>query len=500
MTQPIATQTLEKFPAPAYTASVLHDIFEDAKRFFVEPLIEVDLAHGVMLAEQGIITSAEARALLKAVSEIDRARLARARFDGTCEDFFFYLESLITEACGDDIAGRLHTARSRNDIDVTIYRMRLRVDALALLRATLDLRGVLLDLAAQHHESVIPAYTHTQPAQPTTLAHYLLSMAETLGRDVVRQQRAWENMNYCPLGACAITTTGFPINRARTAELLGFTAPTVNSYASIASVDYFTEALGAVSALLVNVGKFAQEFLLMAMREFDALRLSDGYVQCSSIMPQKRNPVALEHVRALASKGLGQAQGVITAVHNTPFGDINDVEDDLQPLIAHAFRDATRAVSLLAAALKTATFNTALLRQRAAEGFIAITELADTIVRREGLPFRTAHHIAAQSVRTALDSAAGAGVITHEILQAAAQKVTGHALQLTAQETADALNPTNFVNVRSILGGPAPDETRRAWQVEQQQHATALVWLTAREEQQQAYAPKLRAIAAQFYQ
>src|SRR5690606_4234522 len=157
---------------------------------------------------------------------------------------------------------------------------------------------------------------HTQPAQPSTLAHFLLAIAENLGRDIRRLQSAYDNMNFSPLGACAITTTGFPISRERTSDLLGFTAPTVNSYASIASIDYFTELLGAVSALLVNVGKFAQEFLLMAMQEFDVIILSDGYVQGSSIMPQKRNPVAIEHVRAIASKGLGQALGVLTAVRS----------------------------------------------------------------------------------------------------------------------------------------------------------------------------------------
>jgi argininosuccinate lyase len=485
----------EKFPAPAYTESVLRDVFEDAKRLFVEPLIEVDLAHAVMLAEQGVITREEARALLRAVNGIDRERIQKAQFDGSCEDLFFYIETLITEVCGDDVAGRLHTARSRNDIDVTIYRMRLRRDAIALLRAAMGLRGVLLDLAAQHHETVIPAYTHTQPAQPTTLAHYLLSMAETLGRDVTRQQRALENMNFCPLGSCAITTTGFPISRERTAELLGFTAPTVNSYASIAGVDYFTEALGAVTALLINTGKFAQEFLLWAMREFDAIRLSDGYVQCSSIMPQKRNPVALEHVRALASKALGQAQGVITAIHNTPFGDINDVEDDLQPLIANAFRDARRAVSLLAAALQTATFNTELLEQRAGADFIAVTELADTIVRREGLPFRAAHRIVAHSVRAALAQKTD---ITHEIMQNAARDIIRRELSLMPQDVADAMNPQHFVNIRRIWGGPAPVETRRAWRVEKDLAEEQENWLQERETALRDYQEKLRAAVAGF--
>jgi argininosuccinate lyase len=329
--------TQEKFPAQNYKENVLADCFEDAKKYFLQPYIEVDYAHAIMLGEQGIITNDELKSLLSALRKLDIESIQAKEYDGTFEDLFYFLQIQVAAICGDaDTAGKLHTARSRNDIDVTIYRLYLRPELLKLMRSAMELRTNLLNLAAAHHDTLIPAYTHTQPAQPSTLAHFLLAMAENLGRDIKRLQRAYENMNFCPLGACAITTTGFPINRHRVAELLGFAAPTVNSYASIASVDYFTEMLGATSALLVNVGKFAQEFLLMAMMEFNVIRLPDGYVQGSSIMPQKRNPVALEHIRALASKALGQSLGVITSVHNTPFGDINDVEDDLQPLIYSA--------------------------------------------------------------------------------------------------------------------------------------------------------------------
>lgn len=486
-----ARAAAERFPTPAYSECVLTDCFDDAKRFFLDALIEVDMAHLIMLGERGIITHDETRALASALLALDRERIRAARYDGSCEDLFFFIENLITEECGDDVAGRLHTARSRNDIDVTIYRMRLRADVLELARAAINLRGELLNIAARHHESVIPAYTHTQPAQPTTLAHFMLAMAEVLGRDIERLQRSFVNMNRSPLGACAITTTGFPIDRERTAELLGFDSPTANSYASVGAVDYFTEALGAASTMLVNVGKFAQEFLLMAMREFDAVRLSDGYVQTSSIMPQKRNPVALEHVRALASKALGQATGVFLAVHNTPFGDINDVEDDLQPLIANAMRDARRSVALFAASLSTASFNTEVLRERAGRDFITVTELADTIVRREGLPFRTAHQIVARAVRSAID---GGGELTYEHAQRAAEEVTGKRLGLSDQDVSAALDPENFVRVRSVFGGPAPEETRRALQVERAREREDVEWHERASARLASASSKLRAL------
>ena len=173
----------ENFPAPNYSANVLTDVFEDAKRLFLDYMIEVDYAHTVMLAEQGIITRVEALSLLVALDGLDRDSLRTSRYDGRCEDLFFYIESLITAACGEDVAGRLHTARSRNDIDVTIYRMRLREDALILIRAALNLRREMLNIVERHHESLMPAYTHTQPAQPTTLSHYMLAMAEVFGRE-----------------------------------------------------------------------------------------------------------------------------------------------------------------------------------------------------------------------------------------------------------------------------------------------------------------------------
>lgn len=464
----------EKFPARIYKENVLADCFEDAKRYFLQAYLDVDYAHAVMLAEQGIITEDELKELLKALRGLDLPSIKRAEYDGSFEDLFYYLQREITKVCDADTAGKLHTARSRNDIDVTIYRLHLRQDALRLLRSSMDLRGNLLNLASEHHETLIPAYTHTQPAQPSTLAHFLLAMAENLGRDIKRLQRAFDNMNLCPLGAGAITTTGFPINRHRVAELLGFYEPTVNSYASIASVDYFTETLGATAALLINIGKFAQEFLLMAMMEFNVIRLPNGYVQGSSIMPQKRNPVALEHIRAIGSKALGQCLGVMTSVHNTPFGDINDVEDDLQPMIYSALRDANRAVALFAGTLQSATFNLETLRKRAGENFITVTELADTIVRRENLSFRIAHKIVGLSVRAAIENNSE---ITHEILQNSAREVLGKELSLSAEDLQKTLSPENFVSVRTIYGGPAPEETRRALSVEREHETVDEEWL-----------------------
>ena len=314
-------------------------------------------------------------------------------YDGTYEDLFFYIERLIDKPCGEDIAGRLHTARSRNDIDMTMYRMRQReFIAAARPQARWSCAPRCIDLAERHRDTVYGAHTHTQPAQPTTVAHYLLAVIEQLERDTARLAAAYESTNRNPLGACAITGTGFPIDRKRTSELLGFSGPTGNTYGSIATVDYLLESVSATSVLLVGLGRVIQDLLLWCTMEFGYLRLGDGFVQGSSIMPQKRNPVALEHARAIGSKAVGQAQAIVTAVHNTPFGDIVDTEDDLQPLVASMFRDAhARGDAGGGGDAAGRLRRRRRLAARAGDGGTTLTELADTLVRDHGLPFRSAH-------------------------------------------------------------------------------------------------------------
>ncbi len=445
--------------APEYVTHVLNHNFEDAKELLLSPLMAINYAHLVMLAEQGIISAPDARALRDALDGISLEKVRQVRYDGTYEDLFFYIERLIDDACGVDVAGRLHTARSRNDLAMTMYRMRQREFIAGIGGATLDLRAALLALAARHTETIYAAHTHTQPAQPTTIAHYLLAIIEQLERDTVRMEAAYRSTNRNPLGACAITGTGFPIDRYRTSELLGFEGPTCNTYGSIATVDYLLESAAATSVLIVGLGRVVQDLLLWCMMEFGYLRLSDGFVQGSSIMPQKRNPVALEHARAIGSKAVGQAQAIVTAVHNTPFGDINDTEDDLQPLVASMFRDATRMVTLVGAAMSDADFDVEKLASRADAGGTTLTELADTLVRDHGVSFRSAHAIAAALLKA---QTADPGVALSPALARASTAVLGRALDYSDADLRRILSPRHFVEVRTTYGGPAPGEAARA--------------------------------------
>jgi argininosuccinate lyase len=431
---------------------VLRVIFRDAQRFFLDGMLQIHYAHTRMLARQGIIPQDVAAKCIEALDGLDREHIRQVAYDGQCEDLFFYVEELLERAAGPENAGHMHTARSRNDIAITLYRMRLRAEILHLIAALSETRRVFLVLAEKHIETLMPAYTHTQPAQPITFAHYLLAALELMGRDERRLQAAYATVNRSPMGACAISTTGFPIDRHYVAELLGFDGLQLNSYGAIAATDYLTETCSALSVAMINLGRVAQDFLLWSTAEFNYLRLSNAWVQISSIMPQKRNPVPLEHIRILASKSFAQAQGVLTCLHNTPFGDINDAEDDLQPLLLESTSDGLRAIRLMGGVMADCQVNVARMSERAHSDFLTVTELADTLVRSENISFREAHHMVSNAVKALHGHYSPEGMVD----QLPANLKTPRA------ELLKALDPRHFVNLRTHPGGPAPEAVKLA--------------------------------------
>jgi argininosuccinate lyase len=458
------TATAPKFPAPIYAETVLTHVFAEGQKHFLAPLLHIHSAHCLMLARQGILTRAEAKAILRGLDNLNLPKILRAKYDGSVEDLYFYVERELCDLIGEELGGKLHIARSRNDIDVTLYRMKLREELLDLLGDFAALREAVIRLASKHVNTVMPAHTHTQPAQPTTLAHYLGATLEFLSRDVTRLQAAYANVNRNPLGACAITTTGFPINRALTAQLLGFEGVVENSYYAVGGLDYLLETMSAMATAAVSLSKFTQDLLLWATQEFSFLTLHDGFVQTSSIMPQKRNPVALEHVRIQLSKAFGQAQAVMITAHNTPFGDIND---------------ARRAVRLLAGAMDAVVIDKAALRAKAAGSFLTMTELADTLVRKEGLSFKLAHRLVAQTAKRMPNVQA-----SHEQIVVALQDVAlallGKPLKTKKAELLAALSPEGFVQVRTVTGGPAPKQVAQFLKRQNTEARAAARWLKAK--------------------
>jgi argininosuccinate lyase len=491
---PPSSPASERFPAAIYSETVLAVNFEDAKKYFLESLLEIHAAHTLMLRRQGIIPEGDVRAILSVIAGLDRQAILATRYDGRSEDLFFHVQELLVQACGEEVAGKIHTARSRNDIDLTMYRMCLRREILRIAGETADARQVLIDLAASHVGTIMPAYTHTQPAQPTTLAHYLLAAVEFLGRDVQRLRAAFATINRNPLGACAITTTGFPIDRDYTAQLLGFEGLQMNSYGAIAAIDYVCEAAGAIAVLTLSLGKLVQDLLLWCTEEFRFLRLSDAYVQASSIMPQKRNPVALEHTRILLSKAFGQTQAVLACAHNTPFGDIVDSEDDLQPAVFSMCADTSRALRLFAGLMSHAEVDREEMRRRASGSFLTVTELADTLVREAGVSFLAAHRLVAAAVKATGREYSSERMAAE--IERLAPETLGRKLRKQGEVWQRALDPEHFVRVRKVAGGPAPEAVQKQIANAKKEQAEMQEWLDAKRALLEKYPGLIRGAAA----
>lgn len=458
------TEPSSAFPHPTYRAVVLDPALANARVHLFAPMLAAHVAHVLMLTETGILPRAQARVLLAAIREVEAAGVARVVVEGPtdAEDLFFLVEGRIIAHAGTDAGGNLQLARSRNDLGAALWRLVARERVLAVLAKVLGLRRTLLDLAARHTETLMPGYTHTQPAQPTTLAHYLAGVWGPLERDTARLVAAFARVNQSPLGAAAFTTTAFPIDRERVAALLGFAGVIENGYDAVGASDAMLESTAALVTCASSLSRFLYDLLVWARVEVGFLRVNDCFVQISSIMPQKRNPVVLEHLRAQLAYVHGDAAAVQTMTHNAAFADTNDVEDDIQIPLYRAFDALERVLTLFVPVLETLHWHTERMATLAGRGFTTATELADTLVRECGLPFRTAHGITARIVRDALARGVEADAVTAGDVSRAAVAVTGQPLALTEAQVRHALDPVAVVAARSLPGGPAPARMRQS--------------------------------------
>lgn len=443
------------FPHPTYSRHVLQPAYSDAQAYLFEPMLEAHEAHAVMLAECGVITRANAAAIVHAVASIRADGVTTYAYQAGIEDLFFRIEGRIIELAGADAGGNLQLARSRNDLGHALARMALRGRLVEAGERLLALRGAVTAQAQRHLDTLMPGYTHTQPAQPVTFAHYLAGVLTFLAHDQAKLTSAHTTVNTSPLGAAALTGTGFPIDRRRVAELLSFDGIVLSTQHAIGGGEYLTDVAFAVQALAVDLSRMTHDLLVRATQEANALRIDDSFIQISSIMPQKRNPVVLEHLRARLSRGLGYAQTVVLQCHNIPYGDTQDIEDEILPPLFQALATIEECLELYTAFFVTLTLNVAHLRRQAGEGFMTATELADTLVRTTDLPFRMAHKIVAGMVQAAVQAGIPSSQLTLDRLQASARQVLGRELAFDEAQFEQALDPAHFVAVRTGAGGVA---------------------------------------------
>ncbi|WP_276273382.1 argininosuccinate lyase [Haloarcula litorea] len=429
-------------PARSFLSSLADD-----ERIFAADLA-VDRAHVVMLAERGIVDRETAGEILAALDDVEDAG-HEALPDG--EDVHEAIESAVIDRVGPD-GGKMHTARSRNDEVAACIRYRLREDVLELVEALVGAREQLLDVARAEAETVMPGYTHLQPAQPTTVAHWLLSYEQALGRDTERLLDAYGRVNRNPLGAAAFAGTPFDVDRERTAELLGFDSVAENSMDASASRDFLVEVTSAVATLATTLSQLAEDVVVMASKGH--VDLDDDYASTSSIMPQKKNPDTLELVRGRTGDATAGLNGLLTNLKGQP----RAYNRDLQRAGRHAWDaidSVTDSVEVAAGAVATADWPAERLAAAAGAGFSTATGVAD-LLATAGVPFRTAHEVVAEA-------AAGLGpdedAPDYEALSAVAEDVLGDPLAAYVEREAveAALDPAESVATRDSRGGPAPD-------------------------------------------
>ena len=466
-----------QFPSNSYRQMVLQPAYDEAKRHFLTSMIQIHIAHLKMLEEQQLVSTEDAKKIGKALKKLDVEYYKTHDYNPKFEDLFFRIENKLIEL-GGDIAGNLHIGRSRNDMGIAIYRMTLRKKMLALMEELLHLRSSLIAFANEHLETIMIGYTHTQQAQPTTLAHYLKAVINQLTRDFHRLQAAYNTINKSSMGAAALTTTGFNISRERMQELLAFDGIIENAWDAVAGADYIAEAASVIQLAALNLRRTSQDFLLWATQEFNSFRLASPYVQISSIMPQKRNPVSIEHTRSLLSSVVGDTSTVLQMIHNTPFGDIVDTEDDMQPYLWRAMDRLIGIYKLFGSLILTMNVNKEDLLKRAQNSFANVTELADTLVRSEKISFRQSHSIVSRCVRTLMENdEASLSNLTWEVANEKSLEVTGKSLRISQQEFYHALQPQYFINVRKTLGGPAPETMRQSLEIAEKDATTMEEWV-----------------------
>ncbi|MBM3580791.1 MAG: argininosuccinate lyase [Alphaproteobacteria bacterium] len=415
--------------------------------------IAASRAHARMLADAGIIARADARAIDRGLRRIE-AEIAGGRFPfrREFEDIHMNIEARLAEIIG-PAAGRLHTARSRNDQVATDFRLWAR-DALDALDGQLRaLQAALIEQAGRHAADLMPGYTHLQAAQPVTLGHHLLAYVEMLGRDRTRAADCRRRLNECPLGAAALAGTSFPIDRAATARALGFDRPAVNSLDAVSDRDFAIEYLAVAALVAVHLSRLAEEIVLWSSAPFGFVRLPDPLTTGSSIMPQKRNPDAAELVRAKAGRVFAALQTLLAVMKGLPLAYAKDMQEDKEPVF-DAAETLELGLAAMTAMIAEAKFDAARMKAAAGQGFATATDLADWLVRVLRLPFRKAHHVVGRLVKLAEAGGRGLEDLSLTEMRAVESGIT--------QDVYRVLGLANSVRSRVSFGGTAPANVRRA--------------------------------------
>jgi len=424
----------------------------DVDRKLYRQDIAASKAHAEMLAKQGVISAQDAKKIVHGLNTIlSEIESGKFRFKASLEDIHMNVEARLADLIG-AAAGRLHTARSRNDQVATDFKLWVRdeIDALDALLA--DYQRALAEKALAHAATVMPGFTHLQTAQPVTFGHHLLAYVEMAARDRGRLSDARKRLNECPLGAAALAGTSFRLDRAMTAKALGFDRPAANSLDAVSDRDFALEALAAAAITAVHLSRFAEEIVIWTSPLVGLIALSDQFTTGSSIMPQKRNPDAAELVRAKAGKMIGALDALMIVMKGLPLAYQKDMQEDKGGVI-DALGDLRLCLAAMTGMVRDMTPDAARMKAAAGQGYSTATDLADWLVQALELPFREAHHITGRIVRAAEERKLPLERLPLSVLQEIEPRITQDALKVLSVERS--------VESRTSLGGTAPKNVAR---------------------------------------
>ncbi|MFC2951577.1 argininosuccinate lyase [Marinicaulis aureus] len=436
---------------PAEIMEAINASIDIDKRLWRED-IAGSKAHAAMLAEAGIISRADAGAILKGLDQVaGEIEAGTFKFSKALEDIHMNVEARLKEIIGEP-AGRLHTARSRNDQVATDFRLWCRSACEDAAAGIGDLMAALADRALDNADAIMPGFTHLQTAQPVTFGHHLLAYVEMFSRDAGRFMDARERMNECPLGSAALAGTPFPINRETTADALGFDRPCANSLDGVSSRDFALEMLSAAAIAATHLSRLAEEIVLWTSPQFGFASLTDAFSTGSSIMPQKRNPDAAELVRAKTGRITGSLNSLLTVMKALPLAYAKDLQED-KAATFEAVDALALALSAMTGMIRDINPNRDAMKEAAARGFSTATDIADWLVRELGLPFRDAHHVTGRIVAVAEQSGKRLDQLALADMQKVEPKITDDIFNVLSVEASAAS--------RKAYGGTAPDNVKR---------------------------------------
>ena len=429
-----------------------------------ERIVEEDLygteAHEIMLYEQGILSREELRRILSSLERMRKEyREGRLRLEGKFEDVHEFLESRVIAEVGVEVGGKLHTGRSRNDQVALDLRMRLRRDLNDLSSSLLELVEALLERAEENLETPLILLTHTQHAQIGTVGHYFLAQVDLFLRDFDRLEDCYRRVNLCPLGGGAVGGSSLPLNRRRTASLLGFEGLVENSLDAVSSRDVLVEAAACMSLIMCHLSRMAEDLILWSTPEFGYVELSDEYSSTSSAMPQKKNPCTLELIRGKTGEVYGALFSLLTLLKGIPTGYNRDLQQ-VKPPLWRCVDETRESLAIMKGVVETLKIRRERLSSSSSLSWALAWDLAEALVRKVGLSFREAHALVGRAVREALASGLTVRDLSVELLEKAAREELGKKVKV-GEEILGCLDPLSSLRQRRTLGSPSPGEVRR---------------------------------------